>query len=175
MRMNLLLRVFKLLSGIGSPLDIPANPHCQDVAVLRMVNLSIHDFNWFIHEGSDFHWFWPRQRVTKVFVRLALLTKMMWNTGCSLLSFLKIARRALWNRFLTRISKRLMYHELSFSALLKAYYVSPEQDFQQESTSSYGRVVKGLMILKEISRWVCDISRRDPRIDGFSMGISGAD
>ena len=45
MRMNLLLRVFKLLSGIGSPLDIPANPHCQDVALLRMVNLSIHDLN----------------------------------------------------------------------------------------------------------------------------------
>ena len=46
---------------------------------------------------------------------------------------------------------------------------------QQKDTPFCVEVVKGLVILEEFSKWFCDNSRRNPRIDRFSMGVFGAD
>ena len=84
--MNLLLRVFKLLTGIRSPLDIPANPHYRDAASFRTFDLSIHDLNLFFHEGSNFVDFGLIKGITKVSLGRRFYRFETWKTGWILLS-----------------------------------------------------------------------------------------
>ena len=79
--MNLLLRVFTLPSGIGSPLDIPANPHYRDAALFRTFNLLIYDFNWFYHEVQNFVGFGLIEGIAMVSPIKYFLRTQTWNTG----------------------------------------------------------------------------------------------